>query len=88
MTRDRTVIVTITRTIDIDVTVRHVPGSAPTWWDPGEPDETLILSAFDHDGDPVELTETEEREAAHKAMNEPDEDPNPIQPEPDGLKPF
>ena len=88
MTRARTVTVTITRTIDIDVTVLHVPGVAPTWWEPGEPEETMIEFSVDHDGNPVELADFEEREAVRKAMAEPDEDPNPIQPEPDGMKPF
>ena len=78
MTRERSVTVTITRVIDIDVTVRHVPGVAPTWWEPGEPDETIIEAAIDGDGEPVELTETEAREAAHAAITAPDDHDRPF----------
>ena len=78
MTRDRLVTVTITRVIDIDVTVRHRPGVAPTWWEPGEPDETIIESAIDGDGEPVELTDPEAREAAHAAIKTPEDHAKPF----------
>ena len=85
MTRRRTV--TITRTIDIDVTVGHHPGVAQSWWEPGEPEQTWIEEAIDHDGNPVELTDCEATEAARKAL-EPAEDPDPVDPESDNDKPF
>ncbi len=78
MNRERRVTVTITRVIDIDVTVRHVPGIAPTWWEPGEPDETIIEAAIDDDGEPVELTESEAREAAHAAIETPEDHQKPF----------
>ena len=79
--------VTITRTVDIAVTVQHHPGVDRSWWEPGEPAETWIESAVDHDGNPVELTEIEANEAARKALA-PAEDPDPIGPESDAYKPF
>ena len=80
---NRTITVTITRTLDIDVTVGHRPEVAPSWWQPGEAGEWWVESSVDHDGDFVELNEAEAEEAIKLAVSQPDEDPNPIDPEPD-----
>jgi hypothetical protein len=85
-------LVTITRTIEIGVIVDHHPGVPQTWWEQGEPAETWIHAAYDDEGEPVELTDIEARLAVREALKQLDEDPNPIDPEPelagDDQRPF
>ena len=84
--------VTITRTTAIEVTVGHEPGSAPTWWDPGDPEHWWIEAATDDTDRPTELTEAEQEEAVKMAAALPFEDPEPIDhdqaPDDEHTKPF
>lgn len=90
MSYGRTVRVTITRLVDIEVEVWYYEGTRRTFWDPGDPEEAEIRSAIDaFTEDPVELSGGEAKEAIEKAMNLPDEDPHPTGPDPDDRhKPF
>lgn len=75
-------VVNIIRETAIQVTVSHYPGSPQTLMDPGDPEETSIESAFDYDGNAIELTAAEEEEAIG-FINLSGIDPNPIDPDPD-----
>ena len=68
--RERLVTMTITRVTEAEGTVtgRHVFGAAPTGWQPGEPEQTIIESAVDGDGQPVKLTEAEGQRVARCAL--------------------
>ena len=54
---------------------RHYKGSARTWFDPGDPDETTIETAeCEKSGNQVELTDDEEERAISKAIDDHRED--------------
>lgn len=62
--------------VELTVVVGHQPGYAPTWWEPGEPDQFWIVEATDQHGETVELPEDEKARAVkHAAAGEVDEPP-------------
>jgi hypothetical protein len=66
-----TTTVTIIREVEITVEARYIPGVGDTHMQPGEPDNIVILDAYDNDGAVLALTEAEVDEVREMVLQDP-----------------
>ena len=68
-----TTTVYITRQIDIDVAVEYIPAVRATHLDPPVAAGIVVITAYDQDGEYIELTEAERDEVERLVLDSPPE---------------